>query len=104
MRIEAGGKAVVYTADSAYQDSFIPFAKDADAFLCECNFYGDMNGAGAGHMNSFDAGKLSNEAGVKKLILTHLPHYGELDKLIREAASIYGGEIVLARKDLQIQL
>ncbi|WP_456271882.1 MBL fold metallo-hydrolase [Bacillus sp. AK031] len=104
MRIEAGGKTVVFTADSAYQDSFISFAKDADVLLCECNFYGDMDGTGAGHMNSLDAGKVSHGAGVKKLILTHLPHYGELDKLIREAASIYKGEIMLARKNLQIHL
>jgi ribonuclease BN (tRNA processing enzyme) len=102
MRIEAGGKVLVYTADSAYQESFIPFAKDADLFLCECNFYGDMDGSGAGHMNSFDSGRAAKEAGVKKLVLTHLPHYGDLNTLVKEAGSIFNGEIMLAEKDLQL--
>ncbi|RIW35335.1 MBL fold metallo-hydrolase [Bacillus salacetis] len=101
MKIEAGGKTLVYTADSAYQESFIPFAKEADLFLCECNFYGDMDGSGAGHMNSFDSGRAAGEAGVKKLVLTHLPHYGDLNTLKEEAGTLYNGEIILAEKDLQ---
>ncbi|MGD6801522.1 MBL fold metallo-hydrolase [Rossellomorea vietnamensis] len=104
MRIEAGGKTLVYTADSAYQESFIPFAKDADLFLCECNFYGDMDGSGAGHMNSLDSGRAAKGAGVKKLVLTHLPHYGNLDNLVQEAKSVFGGEILLAHKDLQLHI
>jgi ribonuclease BN (tRNA processing enzyme) len=102
LRIEAGGKVLVYTADSAYQEAFIPFSKDADIFLCECNFYGDMDGSGAGHMNSLDSGRIAKDAGVKKLVLTHLPHYGDLNNLVKEASGIYNGEIILAEKDLQL--
>jgi ribonuclease BN (tRNA processing enzyme) len=104
MRIEAGGKVLVYTADTSYKEEFIPFAENADLLLCECNFYGNQNGKGAGHMNSFDAGSLAAAAQVKQLVLTHLPHYGRLHQLAEEAAEKYSGEVRLAEEGLSIPL
>ncbi|MCP3742556.1 MBL fold metallo-hydrolase [Rossellomorea sp. BNER] len=103
MRIEAGGKVLVYTADSAYREEFIPFAKDADVLLCESNFYGEMNGANAGHMTSFEAARIAKGASVKQLILTHLPHFGDLNQLVEEASSVFNGKIQLAKKDLTVE-
>jgi ribonuclease BN (tRNA processing enzyme) len=104
MRIEAGGKVLVYTADTSFKDEFIPFSHHADVLLCECNFYEGQDGRSAGHMNSIDAGVLAEEAGVKKLILTHLPHYGELPQLVEQASKKYTGEILLASQGLIIEI
>ena len=100
MKIKTDDAAVVYTADSSYLDSFIPFTKNADLFICECNFYANQDGKGAGHMNSHDAAKISNEANVQKLLLTHLPHFGEHEQLVTEAKSIFKGDISLASAGL----
>ena len=78
--------------------------KDTDLLLCECNFYQQQNGKSAGHMNSIDAGQFAERAGVKQLILTHLPHYGELSKLISEASTEYTGIIKLADEFQTISL
>jgi ribonuclease BN (tRNA processing enzyme) len=104
MRIEAAGKAIVYTADSSFKDEFIKFSRSADLLLCECNFYGHQNGKSAGHMNSIDAGTLAQKADVKQLILTHLPHYGSIAELITEAASEFKGIIRLAEEFQSISL
>ncbi|SFA79789.1 MULTISPECIES: MBL fold metallo-hydrolase [unclassified Bacillus (in: firmicutes)] len=104
MRIEAGGKAIVYTADSAYQDAFVPFSEKADLLLCECNFYAGQNASNAGHMTSTDAGMLAQKAGVKQLILTHLPQFGNLENLVTEAAAEYKGFISLAEEFMEITL
>jgi ribonuclease BN (tRNA processing enzyme) len=104
MRIEANGKSMVYTADSSFKEEFIEFSKGADLLLCECNFYKHQNGKSAGHMNSVDAGRLAASAGVKQLILTHLPHYGDLSKLISEASTEYTGIIKLAEEFQTISL
>ncbi|MEH7180823.1 MBL fold metallo-hydrolase [Neobacillus vireti] len=96
MRIEANGKTLVYTGDSSYKEEFIEFGKGADLLLCECNFYQHQDGKSAGHMNSIDAGRFAEKAGVKQLILTHLPHYGDSSKLISEANTEYTGIIKLA--------
>jgi ribonuclease BN (tRNA processing enzyme) len=104
MRIEADGKSIVYTADTSFKEEFIPFTKEADVLLCECNFYKNQNGQDAGHMNSHDAGTLANLSNVKKLILTHLPHFGEIERLMEEAAEKYSGSISLASEGLTITL
>ncbi|WP_100333913.1 MBL fold metallo-hydrolase [Bacillus alkalisoli] len=100
MKIKTGDATVVYTADSSYLDSFIPFTKDADLFICECNFYAAQDGKGAGHMNSHDAAKIAKEANVQKLLLTHLPHFGEHEQLVTEAKTLYDGEVSLAHAGL----
>lgn len=96
MRIEAGGKSLVYTADTSYKEEFIPFCSEVDLLVCECNFYGNQNGKNAGHMTSYDAGTLANKASVKNLLLTHLPHFGNLEQLKMEANEIYNGPISIA--------
>lgn len=104
MRIEAGGKSLVYTGDTSYKEEFVSFASGADLLLSECNFYGSQDGKGAGHMNSLDNGRLANGAGVKQLVLTHLPHYGELDQLVSEAATEFAGPISLAKEGMEFTL
>ncbi|PLR97717.1 MBL fold metallo-hydrolase [Bacillus sp. T33-2] len=104
MKIEAAGKTLIYTADTSFKPEFIPFAAGADVLLCECNFYGGQDGEGAGHMNSFDAGNLAERAGVGQLVLTHLPHYGELDQLVSEASREYKGQVSLAHEGLTIMV
>ncbi|MDR7001345.1 MBL fold metallo-hydrolase [Neobacillus niacini] len=104
MRIEADGKVLIYTADSSFKEEFIEFSKEADLLLCECNFYGHQNGKAAGHMTSIEAGRFAKRAAVKQLILTHLPHYGNLSNLVHEAASEYTGIIKLAEEFETISL
>jgi ribonuclease BN (tRNA processing enzyme) len=104
MRIEVDGKILIYTADTSFKNEFIPFSSEADVLLCECNFYKGQNGQGAGHMTSIDAGTLAHEANVKKLILTHLPQFGELGQLIAEAKSKYEGPVELASEGLMIEI
>ncbi|MBU8877377.1 MBL fold metallo-hydrolase [Bacillus sp. FJAT-29790] len=96
MRFEVEGKSLVYTADTSYKEEFVPFSAGADLLVCECNFYGNQNGKGAGHMTSLDAGTLAEKANVKNLLITHLPHYGNLEQLKEEAARIYKGPVSLA--------
>ncbi|MBU5211827.1 MBL fold metallo-hydrolase [Heyndrickxia sp. FSL K6-6286] len=104
MRIEADDQVFVFTADSSYMKSFVSFAQNADILLCESNFYGNMDGSGAGHMTSYEAGELAQAAQVKQLVLTHLPQYGDLNQLKQEAAEKYSGYIQLATEGLIIDL
>jgi ribonuclease BN (tRNA processing enzyme) len=104
MRIEADGNAIVYTADSSFKEEFIDFSRGADVLLCECNLYGNQNGKAAGHMTSIEAGRFAARANVKQLILTHLPHYGNLSDLVNEASTEFTGIIKLADELLTISL
>ncbi|MGD6780489.1 MBL fold metallo-hydrolase [Sutcliffiella horikoshii] len=98
MKVSTDEGSFVYTADTSYQESFIPFTKGADLLICECNLYAHQDGKAAGHMNSHDAAKVAQGAEVPQLLLTHLPHFGEVEELVDEAATIYQGKIDLAHK------
>ncbi|WP_078381521.1 MBL fold metallo-hydrolase [Sutcliffiella halmapala] len=98
MKVSAENSSFVYTADTSYQESFIPFTKGADLLISECNLYAHQNGQAAGHMNSHDAAKVAKASEVPKLLLTHLPHFGNIGDLVVEASTIYQGEIALAHK------
>lgn len=97
MRLTAGGHSIVYTADSSYLPEFVHFAQGADLLVSECNFYSDQDGAKAGHMNSHDAAKIAREAGVGELLLTHLPHFGDHQNLVKQAREVFSGKVNLAR-------
>jgi len=100
MRISAGNAIVVYTADSSYLDEFIPFSENADLLICECNFYAGQNAESVGHMTSEEAARIAKNANVRELLLTHLPHFGELSNLVKEAKNIFDGPVQLAQSGL----
>lgn len=100
MRITDGTRTLVYTADSAYQDEWIKFSRDADVLVADCNFYAEQDAAKAGHMTSEEVATIAKFSGVKKLILSHLPQYGDRTKLIDEAGEIFKGDIELAYEGL----
>lgn len=100
MKITDGTSTIVYTADTAYQDSWIEFTKGADLLLADCNFYANQDGELAGHMTSKEVAYIAKKAEVRHLILSHLPHYGEHKQLVREAEEIYNGQVELAYEGL----
>lgn len=97
MRITDGQNTIVYTADSSYQEEFIPFSEKADLLISECNLYAEQDGTNPGHMNSHDAATIAKRAEVKKLLLSHLPHFGDHQQLVEEAKEVYSGPIELAK-------
>lgn len=96
LRFESNGKAAVFTADSAWRNEFVGFAKGADVLVSESNLYEKYLGIISGHMSGSQAGKLAEEAGVKQLILTHLPQYGELGEILQAAKGQFAGPIEFA--------
>lgn len=97
MVIQAGGRKLVYTADTYYDESLIAHCEGADVLIAETSFYADMpNAKQYGHMNAAEVGRLAKEAGAAKLVLTHLPHFGERSRLAAQAGQIFGGAIETA--------
>jgi ribonuclease BN (tRNA processing enzyme) len=105
VKIQLGDKTLVYTADTSFDESLIGFCQNADVLIAETSFYADFAKAKAyGHMNAAEVGRLASESNVDKLVLTHLPHFGEVEKLVQEVKEIYEGEAVLAHSGLELLL
>lgn len=100
MRITDGESVMVYTADSSFQDDWIPFSSDADLLVTDCNFYADQDGSQAGHMTSVEGATIAKEANVNELLLSHLPQYGNRQDLIEQASNVFDGKIRLATEGL----
>lgn len=87
---EKTGKVFVFTGDSGYLESFNEFAKDADLFLADTYLF-DGNERHKAHFTAGEAGTFAKNAAVKKLVLTHLPQQGDLEKLRQQAAAVSNG-------------
>ena len=96
MRITDGVQTIVYTADTAYADELVPFARDADLLIADCNLYAHQDGTSAGHMTSQECGSVARNAHVKELLLSHLPQFGNHNDLYVEAQREFQGTIHLA--------
>lgn len=104
VRIEADNKVIVFTADTRYDESLIPYLRNADLLITEASFYAEFNASQYGHMTSIEAGKLAAKAGVKTLLLSHLPHFGAIQVLKNEAETMFSGNVLLADLGMQIEL
>ncbi len=102
VKIKFDNKIVSFTSDTSYFNDLSNFFYGSHLLISECSFYSNMDGTKAGHLNSSQAGMLAEKANVKKLVLTHLPHFGNLNDLILQAQENYKGETILAEYMLEI--
>ena len=87
-----------------FTPDFISFAANANLLITECSLYEGMDGTASGHMTSEYAGILAYQSNAKKVLLTHLPHYGDLNELVVSAKKQGNENIVLAESGMLIQL
>lgn len=95
-RIEHDGKALVYSGDTAACRPLTELARGADLLLAEAAFRdGDENPPHV-HMTGSEAAATAAEAGVGRLVLTHVPPWHDEKDALREAAGIFCGPTYLA--------
>lgn len=96
LKFTANGKSAVFTADTAWKDELVDFARGADFIAAESNLYEKYVGIIQGHMSGRQAGELAERAGVKRMVLTHLPQYGELTEILDAAKDAFSGPVEFA--------
>jgi ribonuclease BN (tRNA processing enzyme) len=96
VRLEADGCRLVYITDTGWDEGLAGFAAGADLLICESSLYDEYRGRVPGHLCAGEAGRIAAAAGVKRLVLTHLPHWGEHARLLEQARQVFAGEVALA--------
>ncbi len=97
MRIEVAGATLAYSGDSAGGEDLLGIARGADLFLCESTWVGDAADYPPGiHLTATDAAKLAQEAGVGRLVLTHVAGGTDRDRVLTEAQAHFHGPVELA--------
>ncbi|MEX2291839.1 MAG: MBL fold metallo-hydrolase [Mycobacteriales bacterium] len=97
LRIEAGGRSLVYSGDTGECDALVALAQDCDLFLCEASWtHTDGNPRGI-HLSGRQAGEHASRAGARRLLLTHLVAWTDPETVLAEAAQAFPGAVALAR-------
>jgi len=119
-RYEAGGRSVVYSGDTtAAPEIMVPLADGADVLMHECYSNERMQrvlptlpletAERLGHFRDVhsevrDVAAIARDAGVRRLVLTHLLSGEEPDELRVIATSIFGGEVVVAYDGMSFEV
>ena len=96
-RFEADGRSLTYSADTGPGGGFPELTKGSSVMLCEASLEGERDEHHyIQHLTATEAGAIARDAGVGKLILTHLPPSLNRERSRREAAAAFGGEVAVA--------
>lgn len=94
MRItDPAGATLVYSGDTGYCDSVIELARGADVFLCEASWTHSPERPPNLHLSGTDAGRIAAAAGVRELLLTHIPPWTSREDVLAEAKAEFDGPV-----------
>ncbi|HEX2176231.1 MAG TPA: MBL fold metallo-hydrolase [Nocardioidaceae bacterium] len=97
MRLEAGGRSLVYSGDTGECRALVELADRADLFLCEASSVEGIELPPGLHLTGKQAGEHATSADVGRMVLTHIPPAIDTKQVFREAEETYTGELEVAR-------
>jgi ribonuclease BN (tRNA processing enzyme) len=101
VRLTAGDRVLAYTGDTGPSPEVVALASNADLLLAESSYVDYPGGAADPHLSSARvAGRQAAEAGVARLMLTHLFPGTDPEAARAAAGAEYGGPIDVATTDL----
>lgn len=103
LRLEAGERALAYTADTAPTDQIEAIAAGSDLFLAEATYL-ERDRRAPLHLTAREAGDFAARAAVDRLILTHLWPTIDREAALGEAARLFPGEVSVAAEGLRLRV
>src|SRR5699024_11550661 len=98
IRITAHDRILVYSGDSGPTPVLAEFSTGADVLLAEASFVERLDNPPDLHLTGADAAQSANDAGVERLLLTHIPAWTDPAEVLADAHTVRdeGNEIVRA--------
>lgn len=87
------GASFVYSGDTGPCDMLVELARDADVFLCEASWTHSSGRPCNLHLSGTEAGRAAALAGVRELLLTHIPPWTSREDVITEAKAEFDGPV-----------
>jgi ribonuclease BN (tRNA processing enzyme) len=98
-RVEApDGSVLVYTADGKFTPELAAFCAGADLVIAECSLYAAPVGGDPGHMDPAAVAELARTARPGRVLLSHLPLYGDRADLLASVRAGWDGPCDLAEE------
>lgn len=99
LRIEQDAASLVYTADTGWSDAVAELARGADVLLAEASFP-DQEGLPEGlHLSGRQAGRMAASARAGRLVITHVPPWGDVDAAVEQARREFTGPVTAAVRE-----
>lgn len=96
-RWEANGRVLAYSADTGPTGDWEKVASEADLFLCEASYQGDLaDYPYRHHLTASLAGAIARRQGAKRLMLTHIPPHFDPTLSVNEAETTFDRPVELA--------
>ncbi len=95
-RIEHDRSVLVYSGDTAACGALTELAQGADLLLAEAAFRDGEGNPPHVHMTGSQAAATARDAGVGRLVITHVPPWHDGQVALREARGVYAGPTSLA--------
>ena len=93
-----GSGRLVYSSDTRPCPELVALARGADLFLCEATYLEDPALGERGHLTAREAGEIAAEAGVGRLLLTHIHPEVDASECLEAARAAFGGDVSLAEQ------
>ncbi len=101
-RFASGGRVFVYSGDTDFCSGIINLASAADVLVVECSFPDDKKMAN--HLTPSEAGRIASDAGVGRLILTHLYPPFDAHEILTSARQQFSGPVEIANDLMQVTI
>ena len=102
LRVTAGGRTLIYSGDTAPCEQLVTASRGADLALFEASYLERHDNPPGVHMTGADAAKAATEAGVGRLVLTHLVPWNSTDEVVADAAEYFAGDLMFAHSGLTL--
>lgn len=98
--VDKKGRVIAFSGDTGPCKGLLAVAHNADVAVFECSFSEDTKG----HLTPTLAGKIAQEAGVKRLILSHM--YPQINSLSAQdcCKKQFDGDVIVAKDFLQMNV
>ena len=96
LRLEAGGRSLVYSGDTGECEALVALAADADLLLTEASWPDDPAQPPGIHLSGRQAGEHATAAGAQRVLLTHVVPWADATVVLTEARASYAGPLELA--------
>ena len=103
-RVDSGGRSFAFSADTGEGWSFASLGEGIDLGLCEATYLHEDLVTPSPHLSALQAGTMAADAGVKRLLLTHLAPGSDAPAFGREATEAFGAPVELVDVDRRYEV
>jgi ribonuclease BN (tRNA processing enzyme) len=90
---DPSGASLAYSGDTGICGQLVELARGADVFLCEASWTHSPDRPRDLHLSGTEAGRTAAQAGVRELLLTHIPPWTSREDVISEAKAEFDGPV-----------